>query len=161
MYEVRAPVSIADQLDAEDLPYIATDDRRIERVGGWSCGHRKCLVLGVTCRAYSEATLAITDADERKARELIADGWWSTSAKRRTIARWKERPPTVEELFRSEMLAAFHGKRLAEVIRKHERGHWDVSFADGKPYPDELFERARLSPSLYRACKAAGMDCGR
>lgn len=146
----------------DDLPYIATDDRPIDR-NGRSCGHRKCMSLGTTCRAYSDATLEVTPADEAKAKELVAEGWWSTSAKRQTIRRWKERPPTVEELIRPEMLETFHGRRLAAILTLHEQWRSDVSYdlVTRKPYPDDLFEDARLSPSLFRAFKAAGGSCGR
>lgn len=136
--------------------YIATDDREIERVDA-ACNHRKC--PPGECIAYNDATLQITEADEAKARELVAAGWWSTSAKYRTIARWKERVPAIEELILPEMLDTFHGRRLAEVIRKHEK--WRMDVPRFGPEFAEHCEEAVLSPSLFRAFKKAGGECGR
>jgi hypothetical protein len=143
-----------------DLPYIATDDRGIERVAA-KCTHRRC--PPGNCLAYTEATVTPTPADEEVAKHLVAEGWWSTSAKYRTIRRWKEKPPTVEELIRPELLNTFHGKRLAAALRPHIKYNYG-SYMDPEtraPYPDDLFEDAQLSPSLFRAFKAAGGDCGR
>ena len=146
----------------EGIPYITTDDRKIEPAGG-SCGHRKCNTLGFNCRMFSEATLEITPADEAKAKELVAEGWWSTSGKRRTIRRWKERVPSPEELIRPEQLNTFHGQRLAHFLRGILKHNDWVSYdaVTRKPWPDDLFVDAQLSPSLYRAFKAAGGECGR
>lgn len=141
-----------------ERPYIATDDREIVRVDA-ACNHRRC--PPGECIAYDAATLLVTEADAARGRELVEEGWWSTSAKRRTIERWKERPPTVEELFRPELLDTFHGQRLAAVVRTHVQHHYSVAYANGKAWPRDLFEEATLSPSLFKAFKRAGGDCGR
>lgn len=137
-------------------PYITTDDREIERSGG-SCNHRSCARDPDGCRAYNERTQEITDADRAKAAELVAEGWWSTSQKSRTIARWQEPVPRLEEMFRPEFLTTFHGQRLAELVRDHVKYHYGCL----RNSAEEHIERARLSPSLFRAFKQAGGDCAR
>ena len=133
---------------------IATDDRGITRVDA-PCNHRRC--PPGECIAYDEKTLEITEADVAMAAKLVAEGWWSTSGKYRTIAKWKEKPPTVEEIFSEDLLATFHGKRIAEMVRSHEKWHYTV----GSPAHAEHIEHAKLTPSLFRAFKKAGGDCGR
>lgn len=135
---------------------IATDDREIEYAGG-KCSHPKCLRNGQGCRMYNEETVQITEADAQRGRELVAEGWWSTSQKYRAIARWREPVPTLEALFAPGMLDTFHGQRLGEVVRKHLDGHYGC----GGPAADPHLERATLSVSLFRAFKQAGGDCGR
>lgn len=138
---------------------IKTDDRELERAGG-ACNHRKCRGSEEGCRAYSEETLRISPADEERARQLVAEGWWSTSAKSRTIARWKEPLPTIEDLFRPEALATFHGQRLAHFCRQHLMYHQYGAYVHNHA-ADEHHEHATLSPSLFKAFKAAGGDCAR
>jgi hypothetical protein len=123
-------------------PYITTDDR--DRVGA---GRR-----APECRRRWRG-----DADRAKAVKLVAAGWWSTSQKYRSIARWRESVPPIEEMFRPEFLATFHGQRIAKVVRQHLDGHYGC----GGPAAEPHIEHARLSPSLFRAFKQAGGDCGR
>lgn len=137
-----------------ETKYIATDDREIERADGL-CNHRRC--PPGECCAYTPATLRITPADEELARQLVAEGWWSTSRKSRSIARWKEPIPPIEQMFRPEFLATFHGERLAELVRDHVKWNYGVS----SPKNAARIEHATLSPSLFDAFKKAGGDCGR
>lgn len=62
--------------------------------------------------------------DEELAKQLVVEGWYSTSNKYRHISRWSMPVPRVEDLIRPEMLNAPHVDRLIKMWNKsmyHER----------------------------------------
>src|SRR5262249_53746062 len=134
--------------------YIATDDRPIERVNG-PCDHRRCPPN--ECLMFSPATLEITDKDRELAVQLVAEGWWSTSHKYRSVARWREPIPPIDKMFQPEFLTSFQGQRIAAYVKRYLDDHYDVR---NHKY-EEHIEDATLSPSLFLAFKQAGGDCGR
>jgi hypothetical protein len=148
------PVDGEHEGECDSPYYFATDDRGIERVDA-TCDHPKC--RGAPCRAYSDETRKVTDADAELGARLVAEGWWSTSRKYRSLARWKERVPTIEQIFRPDVLETFHGQRLAKLITDHVRWHYNC----GGPTAEPHLEHAECSPSVFAAFKAAGGDCGR
>lgn len=149
---IRATVAIPDE------QAIATDDRGIERVDA-PCEHRRC--PPGKCRAYTPETLAITDADMEKGRQLVAEGWRQTSHKHRAVIRWRVQPPTcaeIDALLRDRvgtpLIERGHLERLLEVW---ERGRLDFGSMSYARSPNaSLVEHATLSPSLFKAFKKAG-----
>lgn len=137
-----------------------TVDARAEtypRVGG-PCDHFSCLRLGQGCRAYADAALQPSDEDLEFGRRLVLEGWWSTSRRYCTIARWKEPVPThaqIEEAL-TALAGAFQGHRLAEILRKHE-----LYKIEHRATRDGDQEEAVITPTQMLAFKRAGGECGR
>ncbi len=124
---------------------------------GGPCDHRSCRGAVAGCRAYADEVVTPTDEDTALAQQLVAEGWWSTSRRYCTIARWKEPAPTVEQI-RTALVALageFHGNRLADVLRVHEEYKIDHRRSGA-----EIEERT-ITPAQMLAFKRAGGEPGR
>lgn len=84
-----------------------------------------------------------------EAERLIEEGWHSVSTKFRAIARFREPVPSIESMVPAEVLATFHGQRLAARWSK-----WS-HFGDLRTN-DAGVERRALSVKLYRAFRMKG-----
>lgn len=112
-----------------------------------TCVHRGC--DGGPCRMLTEEELAPSDEDMEAARVLIAEGWHSTSNKYRTVARFVDPIPPIEDMLRPEALDTLHGRRLAEWWRFNRHS------SDLRTHRDGV-EHRNLSIPLFRAFKKLG-----
>lgn len=111
------------------------------------CNHKNC--DGGPCKMLTPEELAPNPEDFVEAEQLVAEGWRSVSHKFRGIARFREPVPRIEEMVSADVLATFHGKRLAERWSK-----WS-HFGDLRTN-DAGVERRDLSVKLYRAFRMKG-----
>lgn len=87
---------------------------------------------------------------EAEARDLVAEGWYSTSNKYHRIARWKPPHVKLDQVIRPE----FADTALVFQLRQMMKRHWFAS--DGLRDTNEFVEHAELSPELYAAFRKAG-----
>lgn len=111
------------------------------------CEHRNC--VGGPCQMLTDEELAPSEKDLEEARVLLAEGWASTSNKYRTVARFIEPVPVIEDMVAPKVLATFHGKRLAACWQRCGHGS-DLRCSQ------EGVERRELRVRVFRAFKRLG-----
>lgn len=160
-FEPTRPLETGNRVISEGQTYVAAELNSYPRRGG-ACNHRRCQGSDEGCRAYVEEVLAPNAADDEYGRQLVAENWWSTSHKYGHISRWKELVPGPEQIEAALIAIAgeYHGRRLAEVLRRHEHDHYDCRAlqCDAK-YAHQ--EHRTITPAQMKAFKRAGGDCGR
>lgn len=117
------------------------------------CGHRRC--ADDECYKLPPEEVDPTDADLVRGKQLVDDGWLSTSTRHRTLARWKNQPPKVEDMLLPEYRDSPFGRCF---IARY--GEWyGPSLRDNKPEFEPFIERMTLTLPQFRGFKKAGGKC--
>lgn len=111
---------------------------------GGPCDHRRC---DGDCRMLTEEELTPSPEDLVLARQLVADGWLSTSTRYRHVSRVLP-GYAASDLLKPEMLATPAGKLLAEAWEQ------ELRWALRSSYP--FVEHKTLTVKQYAAFRAAG-----
>lgn len=111
------------------------------------CDHPRC--DGGPCRQLTPEELEPTPEEALAARELVLDGWVSTSNKYRHIRRWKLPPPHHTEVTRTLLL----NPALAPWAETLPGKFWSPCI---RTAPRELYEERTLSVRMFRAFRKAG-----
>lgn len=122
---------------------------------GGPCYHNACLARGKGCRMLTEEAIAPTEEDMVEARQLVADGWRSTSNKYRHVARLTQAPPEPASLLRPGIEHTYWGRAAMEALRREfesRASHLMRCATAGDP----VVEQRTLSARLYRAFRMAG-----
>jgi len=114
---------------------------------GGACEHYNC--DGGECKMLTDEELQPTERDYRDARELLQKGWYSTSNKHRTIARFTEPVPKIEAMVSPEVLATNHGQRLKRMWDQMYHAHDLRTSINGVQHKE-------LPVKVYKAFKSLG-----
>ena len=113
---------------------------------GGSCDHPNC-DYG-PCKQLTDEELEPTPEDRALAETLWAEGWHPVSNKYRSILRWKEKPPSPEEVVAKELHNTYWGRKAMGVYKMDVLSEWGVRMA-----PREMREERTLTMRQYRAFK--------
>lgn len=132
---------------ASPARYTTTNEAKF---GPPPCGHRRC--SPDECYKLPPEEVDPTPADITLGEQLVAEGWMSTSTRHRTIARWKNQPPKIEDMLLPEYRDSPFGRRF---IARY--GEWyGPSLRDSNPEFEPFIERRKLTLPQFRAFKKAG-----
>lgn len=101
------------------------------------------------CGKLDDDELEPTDEDLKYAKELIDQGWQSTSNRYRNVARFIEPIPDIRDMVSAEVLATYHGRRLADAWKRA----WHSS---DLRLGGEGVEQRTLTVKQFRAFKRLG-----
>jgi hypothetical protein len=85
-----------------------------------------------------------TADDYLLADRLLADGWMQTSFKYRSLAKWKNPPPTIKDMVKDQYQGTWWGTRLSE--REGFGSTFEMSLA-----PEYMVERRSLTVREFKA----------
>jgi hypothetical protein len=117
------------------------------------CGHRRC--SDDECYKLSSEEIDPTNEDLVLGKKLVDEGWLSTSARYRTIGRWRNHPPKIVEMLLPEYRDSPFGRYF---IARY--GEWyGPSLRNGTPEFEAFIERKELTLPQFRGFKKAGGRC--
>ena len=100
-------------------------------------------------------TYTIRERERKIAVKLIEAGFYSTSNKYRSLARWKALPPDLESLIKPEFLANLHVQRL--LVHARRFNEWSETDLRCCSLPEEeLIEQLELSERMFWIFRACG-----
>ena len=115
---------------------------------GGPCEHRRCQGSASGCKSLTDEEMKPGPEDEALARQLVAEGWRSTSTRYHHIARHVA-VPTGRDLVRPELHDTEAGKHMIEEWDRRWRGWFLRCGREG-------VERRTLTFKQYAAFSAAG-----